>query len=155
MTKQEIQQRVFQNGKPLPLSKFTWDEDTKTFSSKESDLTLDFNDMVSCVFNTGSYCVFNTGYGCTFRTSLGCVFNTSFNCTFEAGFDCVFNTGSYCVVVRRDVYEVIELEEGKKIKLNGFGIKGFTYVESDKVEIIIEGKTKTISRKSAIALNLL
>jgi len=38
MTKKEVQQRVLQNGKPLPLDKFKWDEKTKTFSSNESKL---------------------------------------------------------------------------------------------------------------------
>ena len=33
MNKKEVQQRVLQNGKPLDLDKFEWDEKTNTFSS--------------------------------------------------------------------------------------------------------------------------
>jgi len=33
MTKQEVQQRVLQNGNPLPLDKFEWDERTKTLTT--------------------------------------------------------------------------------------------------------------------------
>ena len=33
MNKKEVQKRVLQEGKPLALSKFKWDEKTKTFSS--------------------------------------------------------------------------------------------------------------------------
>jgi hypothetical protein len=42
MNKQEVQQRVLQNGIPLNMDKFSWDKKTKTFSSNESNLVLDF-----------------------------------------------------------------------------------------------------------------
>ena len=64
MTKKEVQQRVLQNGKPLPLDKFEWDEKTKTFSSDENHLVLDFGDINNCTFNTGSDCTFKTGEHC-------------------------------------------------------------------------------------------
>jgi hypothetical protein len=88
MKKIEIQKRVLQNGKPLDLDKFDWDEKTKTFSSNENGLVLDFSDIYGCIFNTGYNCIFNTGY----------------NCIFNTGYNCIFKTGSGCVVVRRDVY---------------------------------------------------
>lgn len=116
--KKEIQKRVLKNGKPLSLDLFEWDEKTNTFSSNEDILVLDFRNINNCTFNTGSNCTFNTGFNCTF--------NTGFDCTFNTGPDCTFDTGKNCVVVRRDIYEVIEIEEGKKIKLNGYNEKGFT-----------------------------
>ena len=115
MNKQEIQQRVLQFGKPLDLDKFEWDENTNTFSSSENNLVLDFKGINACTFDTSYNCTFNTGSDCTFNT----------------GSDCTFNTGSECVVVRRDVYEVIELEEGKEIKLNSWGIKGYIEKKED------------------------
>lgn len=181
MNKKQIQQRVSQDGQPLSLDKFEWDEKTNTFSSDESNLVLDFNGINNCTFKTGSYCTFKTGFDCTFKTGFNCTFKTGFNCTFDTGSDCTFktdsyctfntgsyctfntgsnctfNTGSDCVIVRRDIYEIIEPEEDKKIKLNEYGIKGF-YVDDepdDEVEITVEGKTKRISRKSAEELNLL
>ena len=42
MDKKEVQKRVLQNGKPLALNKFSWDEKTKTFSSIENNLTINF-----------------------------------------------------------------------------------------------------------------
>ena len=96
MNKKEIQKRVLQNGKPLPLSKFKWDEQTKTFSSGEHYLVIDFNDWYGCTFNTGSGCTFNTGYGCTFNTGYGCTFNTWYGCTFNTGSGCTFNTRYGC-----------------------------------------------------------
>jgi len=154
MTKKEVQQRVLQNGKPLDLYKFSWDEKTKTFSSSEDCLVLDFREInnctfdtsSNCTFDTSSNCTFDTGYNCTFNTSSNCtfdtssncIFNTSSGCTFNTGSDCTFNTGSGCVVVRRDIYEVIELEDGKQIKLNGFGEKGFTYLDEKKEMTVAE-----------------
>ena len=64
MTKKEVSQRVLQNGKPLPLDKFEWDEKTNTFSSDENYLVLDFGDINNCTFNTGSDCTFKTGEHC-------------------------------------------------------------------------------------------
>ena len=122
MTKQQVQQRVLQNGKPLDLDKFEWDEKTNTFSSEEDYLVIDFSDISYCTFDTGSYCTFKTGPYCTFHTSS----------------DCTFKTGEQCVVVRRDVYEVIELEENKEIRLNEYGKKGFTYIDDDEVEKAIK-----------------
>ena len=45
-------------------------------------------------------------------------------------------------MVRRDVYEVIELEENQKIKLNVWGIKGYTVIEEEKIETIEIGGIK-------------
>jgi len=210
---------VTKNGKELDSSLYTWDEETKTFSTKESNLVLNFNNLnevtfntgLRCIFNTGSYCTFNTGSNCTFNTEsdctfkagsnctfntesdctfkagsdctfdtgsyctfntgsectfkavsycifdtgdnctfntesdctfkagLNCTFDTGDNCTFKTGSDCTFKTGSKCVIIRNDVFEVITLEEGKKIKLNDWEEKGYTEVKDTKT-ISIDGK---------------
>ena len=100
MTKKEVQKKVSQNGEPLDLSKFEWDEKTNTFSSNEDNLVLDFNYVDDC--------------------------------TFKTGFNCTFDTRDNCVVVRRDVYEIIEVPANRQIKLNGFEVKGFTYLDENK-----------------------
>lgn len=153
MTKKEVQQRVLQDGKPLPLDKFEWDEKTKTFSSNENDLVLDFAGIGICTFDTGWYCTFKTGWnctfktggnctfktrdGCTFKTGDGCTFDTGNGCTFDTGDSCTFKTGSECVVVRRDVYEIIEIPEGKKIRLNGYGVKGYKVLVKKPKKVIL------------------
>ena len=169
MTKKEVQQRVLQNGKPLSLDKFEWDEKTKTFSSNENGLVLDFASISSCTFKTWSgctfktggdctfdtewNCAFNTGDGCTFKTRSGCTFKTGDGCTFDTGDGCTFKTGSICtfktgsictfktgsecVVVRRDVYEIIEIPEGKKIKLNEYGVKGYKVLVKKPKKVIL------------------
>ena len=123
-SKKEIQQRVFKNGKPLDLDKFEWDEKTNTFSSSEDYLVLGFNGVSGCTFDTGSHC--------TFKTEFDCTFNTGSYCTFNTGSDCTFKTGENCVVVRKDIYEVIELKSGQKIKLKGYSIKGYNILEEEK-----------------------
>lgn len=72
MTKKEVQRRVLQSGKPLALSKFTWDEKTRTFSTPEDYLVLDFAGIDDCTFETGDDCTFKTGDDCTFETGWDC-----------------------------------------------------------------------------------
>ena len=121
MNKNDVQKRVLKDGKPLSLRLFSWDKKTDTFSSLESNLVVDFKGINGVTFNTGSGCTFNTGYGCTFDTGSYCTFDTRSGCTFETGYQ--------CVVVRRDIFEVIKLKEGQKIKLNGYGVKGYKVIK--------------------------
>jgi hypothetical protein len=187
MNKLEVQKRVLKNGEPLSEDLFTWDGNTRTFSSEEDSLVLDFVEQTDCTFKTGWDCTFKTGSGCTFdtssgctfdtgsnctfktssgctfktgwdctfktgsgctfKTSSGCTFDTSSGCTFDTGSNCTFKTGSGCVVVRRDIYEVIELVEGQTIKLNNYAISGYTVINPEK-KIIIDGKDIEISKES-------
>ena len=112
-TKKSITFSITQNGKELDRRKYTWDGKTKTLSTTENNLVLDFSDYHEvtfntgsyCIFNTGSYCIFNTGYNCTFNTGSYCTFNTDYSCTFKTksyctfktGNDCTFTTGSDCI----------------------------------------------------------
>src|SRR3990167_5230835 len=145
--------KITQLGKALDKEKYVIDEKSKSFSTTEDNLVLDFSDEYGwvfktgsdctfktgsyCTFDTGSYCTFDTGYGCTFDTDsnctfdtgYGCTFDTDSNCTFDTGYGCTFNTGSNCVAVRRDIYEVIEIPEGKKIKINEYGTRGWKEAE--------------------------
>ena len=96
MTKKEVQKRVLKDGKPLALAKFEWDPRTKTFSSKQPWLVLDFSGISGITFNTSHDCIFWADYGCTFNTVSGCTFNTLDKCTFDTGSYCIFKTGSHC-----------------------------------------------------------
>jgi len=96
LTKEQVQQRVLQNGKPLSLNKFTWDQETRTFSSSEDGLVIDFKGIKNCTFRTGSDCTFRTGWDCTFKTGSYCTFTTGSNCTFKTGYRCTFDTAYGC-----------------------------------------------------------
>ena len=85
---------VTKDGKPF--TDYQWCEKTKTFSTTESRLVLDFSGVHGVTFNTGSHCTFNTGSHCTFNTGSHCTFNTGNSCTFKTGHDCTFNTGNSC-----------------------------------------------------------
>jgi len=144
---------VTRNDKPVSEDLYNWDESTKTFSSNEDGLVLDFNGHSGMTFKTGSNCSFKTGSSCKFNTGACCIFNTGYNCTFDTGsyctfntsYGCVFNTGSYCtfnvgyraVIVRRDVFEVITLEEGGHIKSGAD--TGCTHIKDTKT-ITIDGE---------------
>ena len=87
---------ITKNGKPLDKSLYTIDEKTKTFSSNESDLVLDFSNEDEWTFKTGYRCTFSTGWDCTFDTEEGCTFKTDWDCTFRTGDGCTFHTGGGC-----------------------------------------------------------
>jgi hypothetical protein len=100
---------ITQNGISLDKSLYTIDEATKTFSTNESYLVLDFSGEFGwtfktgwdCTFNTEWNCTFNTGSHCTFDTSSECTFNTGSHCTFDTSSECTFDTGEGCVLVYR------------------------------------------------------
>ena len=96
MKKQEVQQRVLQNGKLIDLAKFNWCELTNTFSTLESNLVLAFSNINNCTFTTGDFCTFTTGGGCTFKTGSDCTFTAEDCCTFTTWSRCTFKTGSDC-----------------------------------------------------------
>jgi hypothetical protein len=136
---------VTKDGEVLDPRLYTWDEKTKTFSSEEDGLVLDFTDVdgvtfktgsdctfitdsycafntvSSCTFLTGSYCVFYTGSSCTFVTSYSCTFKTGHSCTFKTGSDCAFNTGYSCI-----------FEVGKNCSLIRYDVSGVTEIPTDK-----------------------
>jgi len=116
---------VTKNGKPLDESLYMWNEETKTFASREDALVLDFSSINYCTFDTGHYCTFDTGHYCTFDTGSNCTFKTGYNCTFDTGYNCTFDTGKNSVIVRREVFEVIQPKAGEVIKLCPCGISGY------------------------------
>jgi hypothetical protein len=94
MNKNEVQKRVLQNDKPLALNKFSWHEKTRTFSSDENNLIINFDGIEGCTFYTGFSCTFDTGSRCTFDTDFDCTFKTNSNCTFKTDSHCTFKTNS-------------------------------------------------------------
>jgi hypothetical protein len=93
---------VTKDGIPLDPSLYTWDENTKTFSTDENRLVLDFTGITGVTFNTGYSCTFKTGHACTFNTGHSCVFNTGSDCTFKTNNYCTFDTGPRCTFKTED-----------------------------------------------------
>ena len=165
MNKKQVQQRVLQKGKPLALSKFTWCEKTKTFSSDESNLVIDFVGIDYCTFKTEGYCTFDTGNDCTFKTEgyctfktgsdctfntgWSCTFDTGWGCTFNTGSDCTFKTGSDCVIVNRNVFEVITPKVKDVIQICPNGIEGHLVngLYKGKPHIIADGILSEVIHK--------
>jgi len=106
-----------------------------------------FDTGSDCTFNTESNCTFKTENNCVFKTGRNCTFNTRSDCTFDISNNCIFKTGQNCVIVRRDIFEVIQPEADVAIKLNGENEKGFTLVKDTKT-ITIDGKDIEISIES-------
>jgi hypothetical protein len=138
---------VTQNGKELDKKFYNWNEESRTFSTNKNDLVLDFSLLNGITFDTGAYCIFKTGSNSTFDTGSSCIFKTCSSCTFDTGSNCTFTTGKECVVIRRDIFEVIKLEENKPIKLNSYKIEGFEYIKPEHI-ITIDGKEIKLSEES-------
>lgn len=98
-----------------------------------------FNTSGGCVFYTGFNCTFNTGPNCTFKTNKRCTFKTGDNCTFDTSYNCTFETGRNCIIIRRDVFEVIEIPKNVEIILNGHEISGYIVQQKRKI-VKIDGK---------------
>jgi len=133
MTKEQVSQRVLQDGQPLALHKFEWYKNTRVFSTTEDNLVIDFAGKNFVTFKTGSYCIFNIGFDCTFETGSHYIFNTGPFSTFTCQ--------DQCVIVRRDVFEVIQPEPGQIIKLRGFDTPGYNIIKPEPETIEINGKT--------------
>lgn len=153
-----------------PLRNYEWSKKTKIFSSPEHGLVLDFTNYKgvtfntgnfcifktssNCTFKTGSHCSFKTGFGCDFKTGDNCIFETGSDCTFDAGFSCIFKTSFNCtfktdansIIMRRDIFEVIQPKQGKLLKLNKFGVGGYRYFKNHI--ITIDGESVEISEES-------
>jgi hypothetical protein len=124
LSKESENMNISQNGKKLSKDKYTIDEKARCFSTTESNLVIDAQGCDGWTFKTGFGCIFDTGSNCTFDTEWGCTFDTGWGCTFN-------DIQKECVCVRRDIYEVIELPEGKSIKLNEYGKKGWTEIQGE------------------------
>jgi hypothetical protein len=101
MDKKEVQKRVLQNGKPLALSKFSWDKKTNTFCSNEENLFIDFN-VLSVNVTTGSCSTVTTG-SCSTVTTGDCSTVKTGDCsTVTTGGCSTVTTGSYSTVTTGD-----------------------------------------------------
>ena len=97
MTKKEMQKLVTLNGKPLPLSKFSFKKNV--FQSNTPNLVVQAPHLSRCTFVTSDHCTFDTSSSCTFETGICCTFKTGDFCTFETGSCCTFDTRSSCTWV--------------------------------------------------------
>jgi hypothetical protein len=118
-----------------------------------------------CTFTTGGYCTFTTEYDCTFKTGSNCTFTTEYDCTFKTGgyctfttggyctftteYDCTFKTGGYCtfttgkrcVIVRHDLFNIIQPKAGDVIQLFPYEKEGHLVngLYNGKPHIIADG----------------
>lgn len=122
MDKKEVQKRVLLNGVPLSLENFTWDEETKTFSSKVDGLKIDLSFFGGITFNLADNCtaiigdesrvkagnrsVIVGGFSCQVETQdycrlemrMGCSLRMGFCCSLEALYNTTVKAGSSCSI---------------------------------------------------------
>ena len=132
MNKEEIQQRVLRNGRPIELDLFSWDEKTLTFATGKDGLVMDFSGLPGLTINCGSNntitCWYNNTIRCWSHNTINCVYNNTINCESDNTITC----GRRCVVVRRDIYEVHQINN-TTITLAPYQIPG--YIEGGKYSV--------------------
>lgn len=87
---------VSKYGRTIHKSDYSIDIKNKVFCTEDSDLVLDFSNLMGWTFTTGHGCIFITGNECTFHTTTHCTFHTRHDCTFTTGEWCTFSTLSGC-----------------------------------------------------------
>ena len=97
-TKEDIQKRVLQSGNPLPLSEFSWDENTNTFISNEDNLVIDFWDVDFSTVTTGHHSTVKTGHYSTVTTGAHSTVNTGDYATVTTGGYATVTTGNSSTV---------------------------------------------------------
>ena len=170
MNKLEIQKRVLQNGKPLDLTKFEWDEKTRTFSSYEDNLVLDFLLIDGSTINAGSYSTINAGIYSTItaggESTINAVGGSTINAgsysTITAGEGSTINAvgdstitarGSDIVIVNRNIFEVILPKLDDIIQICPYNISGHLVngLKDGIPHIIADGiLSKVVSQKGDI-----
>ena len=91
---------------------------------------LDFKGVDNLTINCRNYCTINCESFCTINCGYYCTINCRYYCTINP-------KGDECVVVRRDVYEIIEIPEGKKIRLNEYGVKGYKVLVKKPKKVVL------------------
>jgi len=155
--------KITKNGVALDPELYTIDKVNKTFTSKENNLVLDFTGKSNWIFRIGDHCTIDTYSDCTITVGDHCNIDAESNCNITTGNRCNIDTcsdcniatgdqavvvtcgdstitsGKNCVVIRHVTSEIIRLVPRQTIRLNGYGVKGYTIVEPIET-IVFEGK---------------
>jgi len=161
MDKKQIQQRVLQGGKPLKLTKFSWREKTKTFSSNEDGLVIDFSNIDNSTIKAGwkstitagPYSTITAGWYSTIKAGSYSTITAGSYSTITAGWNSTITAGEYSVIVNRNVFEVIQPQEGDVIQICPQNIPGHLVngIYNGEPHIISDGiLSKIIKKKGGV-----
>ena len=133
---------ILKNGQIVSPEKYDWNFETKTFSSEEDGLVLDFGSLENVTIKCGNFCTIKCGWNCTINSGYSCTIKCGFGCTIKCGYSCTIRTywnteivaGKNCILnyIYDEICECYKLPEQKKCKI----------LESGKLELIQE-KTET------------
>ena len=161
---------ILKNGQIVDSRKYDWNSETKTFSSEENGLVLDFGSLEnvtikvrnSCTINSGDSCTINSGFGCTINSGFGCTIKCGSYCTINSGSSCTINSGSSCTIkcgysctIR--TYWYTEIVAGKNCILNYIYSEiseCYKLEEKMKYKILKSGKLEQIQEKSETELQI-
>ena len=131
---------VSQNGQPLPKSKYNWDEKTKTFSTEENNVVVDFGDVEGVMVKTGNSSTVKTGHSSTVKTG--------YSSTVTTGDSSTVTTGP-CSTVKTDGES--SLTYSQKI---GTNCKLRCQIFSGSVKLNESGEVSKVEEKKQVTLTL-
>jgi uncharacterized protein (DUF2345 family) len=102
MNKKEVQKRVLQNGKPLALNKFSWDEKTKTFSTNENNVLADFSGIDHVTLTAGGWSTLTAGDNSTLTAGGYSTLRAGNGCTLTAGWQGTLTAGGWSTLTAED-----------------------------------------------------
>ena len=153
---------ILKNGQIVDSRKYDWNSETKTFSSNEDELVLDFGSLENVTIKVRNSCTINCGYYCTINCGYYCTINCGYYCTIKCGYYCTINSGNYCTInsgysctIR--TYWNTEIVAGKNCILNYIydGIcECYKLEEKKKYKILKSGKLEQIQEKTETELQI-
>lgn len=154
MKKKEIQKRVLHNGEMIKFDDFTWDKKKRIFSSKLNGIVLEFSEINFSTINVGNYSTIKAGLESTIKSGFHSMIYAGSDSKIKTGSKSIIKTcdsstiyaGEKSVCVRSDIFEFFKIPTNKKIKINEWLKRGYTFIENHTIKI--DGKELKLSNDS-------
>lgn len=151
---------VTRYGKPLDDNLYNWDDETRTFSTSENNLILDFSNYSNCTFKTGSNCTFDTGFDCVLvRRDVFEFYNISnkkittapyeIEGYVEDGYYYLDGVKQYPAIITDGILSEIINQKGNVFKVKNYRENNISYLVKDG-DIYSHGKTLKQAKENLI-----
>ena len=165
-----MQITVSKNGQIVDSGKYDWNTNTKTFSTNEDGLVLDFGELENvtikcgysctinsgshCTINSGSHCTINSGYDCTINSGSYCTINCGNSCTINSGYNCTINCGYSCTIRTYWDTEIIAGKNCILVYIFDEICESYKLPEQKKCKILKNGTLEFIIEKTETELQI-
>ena len=155
-------------GRPLSEDRYTWDSNTKTFTSSANNLivsacrglaacdciTFKLSGSHCAFFGLGSHCEFEAGAYCIFEVDGHCSFNVGNGCTIiSTSGDCeIQDAGIQCSVIYMEIPKSGNLNINPSTYMYNLGVKRTWYLDADG--ILTEVKVPRVGSTASVQVSV-